>query len=341
MNFNRRSFIFSIILVAIIAFLMGYRLPYYVYKPGNADELNPIVKVDGAFESEGEMHLVTVRGGQATPMQYLLASIQQHQDITPIEEVIPEGVSQEDYFQAQLQMMENSQQASTVVAYQAANKHIEINYEGVYVVSVIEGMPAKGILKTGDKILSVDNQTIEDTDQLIKYVEAKEVGDTIDITVEREEEELTQTIQLEAFPNQEEKVGMGIQLVTNRDVKVDPELEFISGNIGGPSAGLMFALEIYDQLTEEDITKGYQIAGTGEISYEGEVGRIGGIDKKVIAADEEGCDIFFAPNESGSKNSNYQVALETAKEIETDMEIVAVDTFSDAIEYLKQLEPRQ
>ncbi|KHE71812.1 hypothetical protein LD39_07855 [Halobacillus sp. BBL2006] len=102
----------------------------------------------------------------------------------------------------------------------------------------------------------------------------------------------------------------------------------------------MFSLEIYDQLTEKDITKGYQIAGTGEVNYEGQVGRIGGIDKKVVAASEDGCQIFFAPNEDGRKGSNYQVAKETAEEINTDMKVVPVDTFQDALNYLKDMESK-
>ncbi len=99
----------------------------------------------------------------------------------------------------------------------------------------------------------------------------------------------------------------------------------------------MFSLEIYDQLTEGDLTKGHQIAGTGEIDYEGNVGRIGGIDKKVVAADREGVEVFFAPNEGGrGGDSNYEVAKKKAKEIDTDMVIVPVDTFDDAIKYLKE-----
>ncbi|MRH42149.1 PDZ domain-containing protein [Aquibacillus halophilus] len=340
MRFSRRSFILSIIVIIVMAFLVGYRLPYYIYKPGGADALNPIVEVSEGFTSEGDMHLVTVRGGIATPIQYLLASIRPYQDIQPISEVFPEGISQDDYFQVQLQMMESSQEASTVVAYQAAEKQIEIEYEGVYVVAVIQDMPADGILQSGDKILGVDELLIEQTDELIDYVSAKEVDTVITVTIERDGEELTEEIKLESFPGMDDKVGIGIQLVTNRNVKVDPELTFASGNIGGPSAGLMFSLEIYDQLTEEDITKGYQIAGTGEISYEGEVGSIGGIDKKVIAADKEGCDVFFAPNEGGLENSNYQLALQTAEDIGTDMKVVPVDTFQDALSYLQGLEAK-
>ncbi|MDL4841280.1 SepM family pheromone-processing serine protease [Aquibacillus rhizosphaerae] len=339
MRFNRRGFIITLIIIVLTTFFVGYRLPYYIYKPGGADALNPVVQVNGGFESEGDMHLVTVRGGQATPFQYVLASIMPHQEILPLDEVFPEGISQDEYFQAQLQMMESSQEASTVVAYENANKDIDIEYEGVYVVSVIENMPAYGILETGDKILSIDDLPIIQTDELINYVSSKQPGTTISVTVEREEEELTEEIALEAFPG-DEKVGVGIQIVTNRNVTVDPEVEFASGNIGGPSAGLMFSLEIYDQLTEEDITRGYQIAGTGELNYQGQVGRIGGIDKKVIAADSEGCDIFFAPNENGAENSNYQVAKDTAEEIGTDMKIVPVNTFKDALTYLQNLEQR-
>ncbi|SDL77413.1 SepM family pheromone-processing serine protease [Sediminibacillus halophilus] len=337
MKFNKKTLIPAIIVIVIAAFLVSYRLPYYIYKPGGADALNPIVEVTDGFESEGDMHLVTIRGGQATPLQYLWASMRPHQDIEPIEEVFPEGISQDEYFQAQLQMMESSQEASTVVAYQAAGKQIDIEYEGVYVVTVIEGMPAEGKLKAGDKIVEIDGRELDTSDDLINYVSSKEAGDQIEVTVEREEETVNKTIELEEFPGQD-KIGIGIQLVTNRNVEVEPELKFASGNIGGPSAGLMFSLEIYDQLTETDLTKGHQIAGTGEINYEGEVGRIGGIDKKVIAADKEGCEVFFAPNEGGADDSNYKVAVKTAEEIGTDMEIVPVDTFDDALTYLQEMD---
>src|SRR5699024_7796773 len=105
-------------------------------------------------------------------------------------------------------------------------------------------------------------------------------------------------ITVEQFPDKEE-VGIGIQLVTDQDVTVDQKVDVDSGKIGGPSAGLMFALALYNQLIEEDITKGYNIAGSGEIDEAGIVRRIGGIDKKVVAADRAGIDVFFAPHEEG------------------------------------------
>ncbi|UOQ47974.1 PDZ domain-containing protein [Gracilibacillus caseinilyticus] len=326
-------------IVAVIAifFLFSYQLPYYIHSPGNADPLNPVVQVDGAQDSEGDMHLVTIRGGQATPFQYILAKFRNYNEILPIEDVIQEGMTNEDYHQIQLLMMESSQEASMVVAYQAAGEKITIDYDGVYVVSVVPDMPADGELKTGDEITRIDGNSIKEANDLIDYVKSKNIGDQIHVTIKRDDQTLEKDITLEALEALDGEPGIGIQLVTNRSVSVSPEVNFSSGDIGGPSAGLMFSLEIYDQLTDEDLTKGYQVAGTGEIDYDGKVGRIGGIDKKVVAADRSGCDIFFAPNEGGSEDSNYQVAKQVAAEIGTDMKIVPVDTFDEAVSYLEEL----
>lgn len=338
MRFTKKHIIYLILVIAIAFFISAYKLPFYVYKPGGADALNPIVEVAEGYQSEGDMHLVTIRGGQATPVQYLMAKIMPHQEIQPLREVRPEGVSEDEYFHAQLQMMESSQEASTVVAYEAAGEDITIDYNGVYVVSVIDGMPAEGILQSGDRITAIDGEEIDEANDLIDYVDNKKAGDTITVNVVRDEEELEKDVTLEAFPDIDNKAGVGIQLVTDRSVEVNPEVNFSSGSIGGPSAGLMFSLEIYDQLTDVDLTKGYEVAGTGEVDYQGNVMRIGGVDKKVIAADREGCDIFFAANNNGNEDSNYENAVKTAEEIGTDMEIVPVNTFEDALDYLKNLD---
>src|SRR5690625_5523974 len=95
-------------------------------------------------------------------------------------------------------------------------------------------------------------------------------------------------------------------MTSNEEVHVHPKVEFSSGQIGGPSAELMFALKIYYQLVEEDLTKGKKIAGTGQIDYEGNVLPIGGVDKKVVAADREGSDVFFVPYRSEEHTSELQ-----------------------------------
>lgn len=337
MKFTKGQVISLLVAIFVAFFLSTYDLPYYIQKPGGADALNPIVEVENRDESEGDFHLVTVRGGQATPIQYALAKILPHHEILDIKDVRPEGVSDEEYFQAQLHMMENSQEASTVVAYTAANKEITIQYKGVYVVSVVPGLAADGILQMGDRIIGIDDKEIKESNDLISYIEEKKAGDQVTVKFVRDDEEIIKDITLGVIDEDTKQVGIGITLVTDRDVDVNPPINFASGNIGGPSAGLMFSLEIYDQLTAGDLTKGHQIAGTGEIDYEGNVGRIGGIDKKIVAADREGIEVFFAPNEGGrGGDSNYEVAKKKAEEIGTDMIIVPVDTFEDALRYLKE-----
>ncbi|MFQ3545858.1 SepM family pheromone-processing serine protease [Halobacillus rhizosphaerae] len=337
MKGNRGIVITGIIAILIVAFLGAYRLPYYVYKPGSADALNPIVEVADGYKSKGDMHLVTVRGGRATPIQWIIAKIRPYHEIYPLDQIRPKGISEDEYFQAQLQMMESSQEAAKVVAYKAADKKVDINYDGVFVVQTLKGMPAEKKLKTGDQITKIDGKKIKESSDLIDYVDGLKEGDEVSLTIKRKDDILTKDVKLAPFPSDPDRVGVGISLVTDRSVDVDPEVKVKSGEIGGPSAGLMFSLEMYDQLTKADLTKGYQICGTGEISYDGKVGRIGGIDKKVVAADKAGCKIFFAPNEEGAKDSNYQVAKKTAKDIGTDMKVVPVDTFEDALNYLKKL----
>ncbi|MER2063766.1 MAG: S16 family serine protease, partial [Alkalibacterium sp.] len=140
--------------------------------------------------------------------------------------------------------------------------------------------------------------------------------------------------------------GIGITLVTQSSVTTSPEVAIDAGNIGGPSAGLMFSLQIYKMLVE-DFDNELIVAGSGTITENGEVGRIGGIDKKVVAAHEEGAEIFFAPQdeidsqvllEHPELQSNYEIALEAAEDIGTEMQIVPVKHISDAIEFLETID---
>lgn len=339
MKLTKRQIFYFAIFMILLLFLNTVKIPYYIYKPGRADPLDEIVEVEDGYDSEGSMHLLTVSGSHATPMQYIFAKFLPHREITPLEEIRPKGETDEEYFQRQLGLMENSQQSSTYVAYKAADRDVEIIYEGIYVVNVKENMPADGVLKPGDLIVRMDGEKLKDSHQLLEKMGEKKPGDEIILEFNRGDETYQETIEVTDYEQAESGVGIGIELITGHHIEVDPNVHFSSGNIGGPSAGLMFALDIYNQLVEEDLTKGYQVAGTGSVDFEGNVHSIGGVDKKVIAAHESNCDIFFVPNEHHKeKDSNYQIAKETAEQIDTDMEIVPVNTFDEAKEYLENLD---
>lgn len=344
---NRSRILFVLILVLFVVSNF-YRLPYYVQKAGTARELQQMIEVEGGYKNEGKLMLTTVRMGQANIYTYALAKFKKYEDLIPIEEVRPEEESEEEYHVRQLYNMEHSKHNAIQMAYRKANKPYHFTYKGVYVLHVKKDMPAADILKAGDRITKLDGHKFTSSEQFINYLKDKQAGDVVKVTFIRKDKEQTKEIKLSRFDHfDEERVGLGIGLVDDRELSSDPPVKLESEEIGGPSAGLMFSLEIYNQLTKKDYTHGYQIAGTGTISPEGEVGRIGGIHLKVIAADKAGADIFFAPDDEIDETmkkqfpgmvSNYEEALATAKEIGTDMKIIPVKTFDDAIAYLESLE---
>lgn len=340
---KRFYFRFFIILLALFLFLVSfYSLPYYVSKPGMAKELEPIIDVENGYdEEEGSFMLTTIRMGKANIYSYLIASLSDYQEIYPLEAIRSKDETEEEYNVRQLHMMASSKQAAIEVAYNKAEIPIKHEFKGVYVLSIEENMPAAGKLKPGDRIFKVDGHEFASSQKFIEYVGGKSAGDKITLTYIRGDKEYDAEIEVQPFPKDPNRVGVGIGLVDDKELHVNPKVEINTEDIGGPSAGFMFSLEIYNQLTEEDLTKGYEIAGTGTISPDGTVGRIGGIEQKIVAADKAGADIFFAPFEQGAKDSNYNAAVNTAKDIRTKMEIVPIDTFDDAIRYLGDLKQKK
>lgn len=333
---NKLSLIGIIVLALVIAL---YPLPYYVTSPGSANELAPIIKVKGGDKEQGSFMLTTVRIGKANIPQYLYAKVSDYRELLPAKEVRSDDETDEEYNQRQLQMMQDSQHAATVVAYRKAGKDVKIINKGVYVTGIISGMPAEGKLKVGDEIIELEGKPIKTTEELLNKLAVKKAGDKVNIKLVRGSKTIRQTVALEKFPkklsqNNEKRAGIGITYpVTDVDIKVNPPIKIKTSEIGGPSAGLMFSLEILNQLTEGDMTKGHKIAGTGTININEEVGPIGGIQQKIVAADKADAEIFFAPVSA----NNYKDAVKAAKDIKTDMKIVPVKKMDDALNYLKKL----
>ncbi|MDI7741556.1 SepM family pheromone-processing serine protease [Lysinibacillus fusiformis] len=339
-----------IILFIVVFFLSFYRLDYYIMKPGSAYDVSEFVTVhDGDKNHEGTMSLMTVAMAEATPLTYALAHFKEYEEIYKEEEVRQEEEDEEEYSVRQLKLMSDSQFNALYIAFQKANLPYTIEYHGVMVLNVLAEGAADGELEPGDEIVEIDGVLIEKAQELTDLLSAKKENDAVHLVIERNDELLDRTLHLKPIPGSE-KVGIGITYSESKLIKTDPNVNVDADKIGGPSAGLMFTLEILNQLLDEDLTKGYSIAGTGEMNEDGTVGRIGGIDKKVVAADRDGVEIFFAPDDeiteamlkvSPDLKSNYQVAVETAKNINTDMKIVPVKTIDDALNYIKQLTPKK
>jgi Lon-like protease len=333
-----KIFIGSSIVIALMMIAgIFFSLPYYVSKPGIAKELAPIIQVAGGTEEKGSYMLTTVRMGRANIYSYVEAKLFDYVELYPVEAILHETETQDEYNARQLHMMAGSKLNAIEVAYKKAGYLVEYEYKGVYIVQVVPDMPADGKLLAGDRITQVDGQEFSSSERFIEYVGKKKAGEQVELTITREDKTKTVKISVEPFKDDPKKIGIGISLVDDKEIIVDPKVTVKTDEIGGPSAGLMFSLEIYDQLMEEDYTKGYKIAGTGTIDPTGIVGPIGGIDQKIVAADKAGAEIFFAPNEKGIKDSNYELAVKTARDIDSKMKIVPVDVIDDAINYLQKL----
>ncbi|KGR73790.1 SepM family pheromone-processing serine protease [Ureibacillus sinduriensis] len=346
----RKSFLYMIILFVIVFFLSFYKLDYYIMKPGSAYNVSEFVTVeDGDKNHEGTMSLMTVAMAQATPLTYAVSYFSEYEEVFKEEEVRQEEEDEKEYSVRQLKLMSDSQFNALYVAFQKANLPYTIEYHGVTVLNVLADGAADGELEPGDEIVEIDGVMIEKAQELTEILSAKKENEAVELVIDRDDKLLDRTIKLKPIPGSE-KVGIGITYSESKLIKTDPNVKVDADKIGGPSAGLMFTLEILNQLLDDDLTKGYSIAGTGEMNEDGTVGRIGGIEKKVVAADRDGVEIFFAPDDEITQamlqinpnlKSNYDVAVETAEKIDTDMEIVPVKTIDDAIDYIEKLQPKK
>ncbi|KGA97033.1 hypothetical protein AJ85_13690 [Alkalihalobacillus alcalophilus ATCC 27647 = CGMCC 1.3604] len=339
-----------IILIVLFCALYFYQLPYYYSEPGSAEILSQYIELEGAEEATanedvGTFMLTTIQMGRANTFLYLWSYLSPYRVLHPDETIRYEGESDREYHHRQIMLMNNSQQAATIIAYEKAGKDVQYDYQGAIITQLIEEMPAEEKLEIGDRIIEIDGQTVRHVEDLFSLLEGKGEEDIVTFTLIRNDVEETYEVGFSKFPEQylqegeEERVGIGIaNPVTAREVTFDPDIKMDTEQIGGPSAGLMFSLEIMNQLSEEDLTKGYHIAGTGSISESGTVGRIGGAAQKLVAAEKAGADYFFAPSEEGRTDSNYAQALEAAEDIDANVVVVPIDTIDDALEFLEQLE---
>lgn len=337
------------ILVLIFFYLLIFlRLPYYLEVPGSIFSLDEMVEVDNQFiDNPGDFYITTVGIQKATPIT-MLSSFLPYRDLVSEADLFGEFDDFEAYDKIQAYHMRSSINNAIKVAFDAAGKDYVFEYKGVYILEVIEDSSFFSDLKIGDTVKSVDGNQFQSSQEFITYIANKTIGDEVLLEVEREQEEFELSGKLVKLDSG--MAGIGISLVDDTTLITEPAVAIHSADIGGPSAGLMFSLEIYTKLIADDIRGPFDIAGTGTIEVDGNVGRIGGIEKKIVAADKAGVDYFLAPNDEIAADvrklrpdiqSNYEAALATAQKIDTKMEIIPVETIYDAIAFLEKLEKEE
>ncbi|MEK4698762.1 SepM family pheromone-processing serine protease [Solibacillus sp. FSL R7-0668] len=347
---NNKAKISIGIFFIFLMILSFYRLDYYITKPGGTYDVSDFLAVqNGDVDDEGALYMTTVAMGRATPISYAMASMMDFYDIVKITDVRQEEEDDEEYNIRQLKYMTDSQFNATYVAFNRAELDYQVTYKGLYVLNVLADGAADGYLKPGDEIVEADGKRIDSLETFRDIITPKTKGDQIRLVVKRNDKLIDETLAIKKIPGADDRYGIGITYSESKSIKTDPKVNVKTEDIGGPSAGLMFTLELLNQLVDEDITKGYNIAGTGEIFEDGTVGRIGGIEKKIVSAHKESMDIFFAPDDEITEamleydsniESNYETAKKTGEKIKTAMKIVPVKTVDDALNYLETLQPK-
>lgn len=338
---KRYLWIWVLGLVALAAFLL-WPLPKYIEGPGEASAISPFVRVTGHPDKQkGTFMLTSVGISQARPLTYLWAQLKPYYTIEDADQVTS-GQNMTEYEQVQKFYMQSSINEAIYTAYKTAKQRVSRQYNGIYVLDVQKNSSFKHDLKIGDVVTAIDGHHFANANGFVKYIRGKRRGNLVTITYQRGK--VQKSVRRRLVPISKKRAGIGIVLTDNMTVHTKIPVKVNPGDVGGPSGGTMFALQIYGQLTNQDLRHGKKIAGTGTIDDEGNVGEIGGIDKKIIAAKQSGATVFLAPYVKPTKAvlkyepdhiTNYQLAKKTAQKYAPNMKVVPITTFDQTVSYLK------
>ena len=311
--------------------LWNVELPYLAWSPGPTPEVVDLLTVSGAeqYPVEGDLYMLTVSQQDLNVYELLAAVADPQVDVLERIAVRPLDVTQEEYQRQSRARMDDSKIAAISVALDRLGYDVAVEGDGVEVVAVIEGTPADGALEAGDVITAINGVPVLIATDAVSEISKYGVGETIRLTVSRGDEVIEVPVTLAEHTQDEGRPMVGFGPAThNPEYSFPVEVDIDSSNIGGPSAGMMYTLAIINVLSEEDITGGFRIAGTGTISSNGDVGPIGGVRQKVVGATLSGAQYILVPQ------ANYEEALTAEINGPT---IVAVGTIDDALAFLATL----
>lgn len=339
---NGLRIVLYLLMVGLMVYLVVYMpTPYLIYQPGSAEEVRPMIRVEKSDpEEEGTFMMTTVSASYANLALLMMSTFNPNAEVVQKAEKMG-NQSKEEYAATQVYYMNSSQSSAMEAAYQAAGVEYAIEPAYVFVMSIPDDSANADHFHPGDKLIRIDGQPAKDNEKIAALLSGKQVGDKVSVELERGGKTLKEDVSLVSIKDEKtgaERPGLGVMIATMQKVapsNPDYVINFADTSIGGPSAGLIFTLEIYNQLTPGDLSKGYRIAGTGTIDKSGKVGPIGGVKHKIVAADREEAEIFFVPTK------NYEEAKRRADRIGTDMKLVQVERLQDALDYLEQLPPKE
>ena len=312
--------------IALAALLSMVGLPYVVMQPGPISntlgkiEGKQLITVEGTetYPTTGALDFTTVRvlggpGDKVNAWELLWAAVDPTSDVYDEELIFPKGLTSKQVEEENTAEMVGSQQEAIAVALRALGKPVT---ERVTIAKVAQDAPSAAELRQGDEIVSVDGQKVTSSEAVRAAIQKHPPGEAVTLMVQRS----GSLVKVDATTRDSDgRATIGVFLGRDFDFPVDVEIH--AGDVGGPSAGTMFALGIYDTLTPGAMTGGQQIAGTGTIDSAGKVGPIGGIRQKLVGARDGGADYFLAPADNCD---------EVVDHVPDGLQVVRISTFDEA-----------
>ncbi len=328
----------AIAAAAIMIFFLYIPAPFLVYQPGLAESADALVEAEAdKRQPEGDWLITTVYMARSTNYWTAMQSLWRSDREVHSKSAVLKGSSTAEYALRMNVLMEGSQSNAIEAAYRAAG----IPYEQIPSGLLVARSGETSVFRAGDRIVTIGGEPVMGAEEAIRIL-AQQTGATVPIEVLRggERKPLAVSIASESnasgiVPGQLPRLLGGVELTETRAIRPEDPANRVAidaGEVGGPSAGLLFGLYIYDLLTDGELGGGQRIAATGTVTRQGDVGAVGGIGMKVIAADRAGADMFIVPA------GNDKEARAKAQELGTDMRIAAVHTLQEAIDFLAAAE---
>lgn len=319
---------YKFLIMLFIGFLVcTIKFPYYIECPGGIINIEERIEVEDGYTSSGSINMAYVSERDATIPTLLIASFIKDWKVEKINTKSQNTTTEAEYFRNHI-LLEEANQNAIKVAYQKAGMPIKEENTKVYVTYVYE--KANIDMQVGDEILEVNKTTISNKKELQQILSTVSKDDILTIVVRNDGKEYTRTGKVTLVNN---SYVLGVIISEISKITTEPQLQFkFKKSESGPSGGLMMTLAIYNSLIKEDITKGKKIVGTGTIDTDGNVGQISGVEYKLKGAIKENADVFFVP-----AGKNYKEALTVKNENNYSIPIIPVNTFDEALQYLRGL----
>jgi PDZ domain-containing protein len=339
----------TLMLIALLCAGVFLPVPYAEMSPGptvntlGEHDGEPVLQISGhrTYPTDGHLNMTTVRVTSADYKMNLVEAIYgwlAHGDkVVPHDTLYPDGQTEEQSNQENAEEFSQSQESAKVAALKELGVPVKT---WVIVSSVVKGSPAQGVLHAGDVIKAVDGTEVTQPSDVAKLVTRHKPGQDVVFTIvpakdqaaaEKQHRTATATKDVTLTTARSHDAGaeravVGISAGTDHTFPFDIDIEL--ADVGGPSAGLMFALGIYDKLTPGSLTGGTFVAGTGTIDDDGKVGPIGGVEMKTVGARDQGARYFLTPADN---------CAAAAKDTPSGLTLVKVGTIHDALAALKDI----